>query len=75
MQNKHLPHLYKSYFRAWKFCLEYRIFISYWIISIFDENESRRKKIKQSEKGGNYEHFNKIDMLNNDNGNANKVIV
>ena len=35
----------------------------------------QRKKWKQSEKSGSYQHFNKIDISNYDNWNVNKVIV
>ena len=35
----------------------------------------QKKKFEQSQKIGNHQHFNKMDVLNNDNGNANKVMV
>ena len=35
----------------------------------------QKKKCKQGEKKGNYQHFNKVDTLNNDNENGNRVTV
>ena len=48
--------------------------ISYLIIGIFEEKKCKRNKCKQSAKSGHYQHFNKMDILDNDNGNVDKVI-
>ena len=43
-----------------------RKLISYLIIGIFEEKKCKRNKCKQSAKSGHYQHFNKMDILDND---------
>ena len=49
--------------------------INYRSIGIFEEKKWNRKKHEQCKKSGNYQHLNKSDILDNSNGNANKVII
>ena len=53
--------------------LDSRMFINYRIVGIFKENKCKSKKCKQSETSGNYRHLNKMDILDNVNGNVDKV--
>ena len=75
MQNKQSSKLYTIYFTVWMFYLENLIFISYWIIDIFEVKKSKRKNCKQNESSTTYQYFNKIAILNKDNRNVNKVLV
>lgn len=75
MQNKRTCLLKKCYYKVREFCLKNQMFISYGIIDIFEEKKDNRRTHRQCEKSGNCHYLNKIDILDNGNGNVNKVMV
>ena len=50
------------------------MFASFFSVGVFEENKCKRKQCKQNKKSGNNQHFNKIDILNNNSENVNNVI-
>ena len=51
------------------------MFIIYRNFGIFGGKKWSRKEHKQCKKGGNYQHLNKMDILDNAVGNVKKVMV
>ena len=51
------------------------MFIIYRNFGILGEKKWSRKEHKQCKKGGNYQHLNKMDILDNAVGNVKKVMV
>ena len=67
MQNKQSSYIKK----VWKFCAENLLFILIELLAFL--RRSNAKKKNQFKR--NYQHITKMDLLNNDNGNINKVNV
>ena len=67
-------HLCTSCSKVWKCYLRNRMFASFTSYWCFLGKKYKRKIFKQSKKSGNNQPLNKMDILNNNNRNVNKVI-